>query len=263
MSLIFKSCPACESKSFSDLGKPIESKPDSIYNVVECNNCKLNWCNPMPDQEDLNNYYSKYYETRYSTVDKYPLKTKIKIILTLRKHRLKNYFAIIDKYSPGKSILDFGCGEADILYVAKEKGWKILGVDYSNELSEKFKTDNIDFKPGSDLNQIGIEENSFDCITAKHVIEHIPEITKFLDSIKKYLTPNGIFAVKTPSATSNRAKLGLANWHLVRPMEHFWGFNLDNFGRLMEKNGFEVIYLKDNLLVDELTCIARVKKNVN
>ena len=258
MAIKFIKCPACNSKSFRNLGKPIESEINSIYSVIECNECKLNWCSPMPSHEDLNNYYTRYYKTRYSTVDKYPLKTKIKSIVTLRKTRLKSFFSIIQQYSPGKSILDFGCGEADILYVAKEKGWKVLGVDYSNELRDKFKSDNIEFKCGSDLESVGIEKNSFSCISAKHVIEHIPEIENFLNSIKQCLTPNGIFAVKTPSASSNRAKFGLANWHLVRPMEHFWGFIIDNFGRLMKKNNFEILYMKDNLLVDELTCVARV-----
>ncbi|MBK8553756.1 MAG: class I SAM-dependent methyltransferase [Ignavibacteria bacterium] len=258
MSVEFAECPACSSKDFRNLGKPIGSELNSIYNVIECKNCSLNWCSPMASREELNNYYTRYYETRYGTVDKYPLKTKIKSIVTFKKARLKSFFSEIEKYSPEKSILDFGCGEADILYVAKQKGWRVLGVDYSNELSNKFLKDKIDFRPGSDLSMIGIDKNSFGCITAKHVIEHIPDIENFLGSIKQYLTPKGIFAVKTPSASSNRAKLGLANWHLVRPMEHFWGFNLDNFGRLMKKNNFEILYLKDNFLVDELTCIARV-----
>lgn len=256
----FKVCPACNSKSFTNIGKPIASDENSIYSVIECNDCKLNWCSPMPSTKELNDYYTRYYQTRYSTIDKYPLKTKIKSIVTFRKARLKNFFSIIEKYSPGKSILDFGCGEADILYVAKEKGWKVLGVDYSNELSEKFIKDKINFKCASDLSSTGIEKNSLSCITAKHVIEHIPEMENFFESIKQYLSPNGVFAVKTPSASSNRAKLGLANWHLVRPMEHFWGFDINNFRKLMEKNAFEILYLKDNVLVDELTCIARVLK---
>lgn len=260
MQLKFKECPACGSGNFKNIGKPVDSDINSIYSVIECLVCKLNWCSPMPSSEDLTDYYEKYYETRYSTVDKYPLKTRLRSIVTFRRARLESFFSLIEKYSPGKSILDFGCGEADILYVAKEKGWKVLGVDYSNELSEKFRKDNIEFKCGSDLNSIGIVKNSFSCISAKHVIEHIPEIEKFLNSIKQYLTPQGIFAVKTPSASSNRAKLRLSNWHMVRPMEHFWGFNIDNFRSLLEKNGFNILYIKDNLLVDELTCIAIVKK---
>lgn len=257
MSVVFKECPSCSSNKFKNLGIPIESDENSVYSVLECMECKLNWCSPMPSTEELNDYYSKYYKTRYSTVDKYTLKTKFKSILTFRKSRLKGFFSLIEKYSPGKSILDFGCGEADILYIAKNKRWKILGIDYSNELADKFKKENIDFVCGSDFDSLGIEKKSFSCISAKHVIEHIPGIDNFLNSAKEYLSPHGILAIKTPSASSNRAKLGLANWHLVRPMEHFWGFDINNFGMLMRKNKYEILYLKDNFLVDELTCIAR------
>ncbi len=253
-------CPACSSKNFINIGKPIDAVNNSIYSVIECKECRLNWCSPMPSTEDLNDYYTRYYKTRYSTVDKYPLKTRIKASVTFRQARLKIFFSLIEKYSPEKSILDFGCGEADILYLAKKNGWKVLGVDYSNELTEKFETDKIDFTCASDLNSVGIKKGSFSCISAKHVIEHIPDIENFLRTIKSYLSPEGIFAIKTPSASSNRAKLGLANWHLVRPMEHFWGFDINNFRKLMEKNNFEILNLKDNIWVDELTCIARAAK---
>lgn len=253
----YNECPACGSQDLINSGKPINCSSDSKYSVIKCQNCSLQWCDPMPTKEDLDTYYNIYYEIRYNTVDKYPLKTKIRSLLTFRAARLKSFFKLIEKYSPANSILDFGCGEAKILYIAKEKNWKILGVDYSSELKGKFKMDEIEFKQGSDLYSIDIEKNSFGCISAKHVIEHIPNIPKFLQSIKDYLTANGIIAAKTPSASSLRAKFGLADWHLVKPPEHFWGFNIENFRKLFERNGFQIIYLKDNLFVDELTCIAK------
>ncbi len=254
---LYRSCPACSSKNLLNKGKPLDSSAGSPYSVIECLDCKLNWCSPMPTVKELNEYYNRYYEIRYSTVDKNPKIAKIRSILTFRKNRLRMFFNLIEKYSPGKSIIDFGCGEADVLYEAKSRGWKVLGIDYSNELSERFKRDNVEFVCANSLDAARIDEHSFHCISAKHVIEHIPEIENFLFSVRKYLKPNGIFAVKTPSASSLRARTGLANWHLVRPMEHFWGFDKHNFRKLLEKNGFELLFIRDSMLVDELVCISR------
>lgn len=259
---VSKVCIACGSNETNNLGKPIYSDANSKYSVIECKVCKLQWSDPMPTIEEMDKHYTKYYEIRYNTVDKYPLKNKIRNFITFRKLRLNSFFRIIEKYSPEKSILDFGCGEADILYEAKKEDWKILGVDYSNELSEKFKEDGIDFIQSNDLNSTGIGSHTFGCISAKHTVEHLTDLEEFFKSVKKYLTNNGILAVKTPSSTSLRARSGLADWHYVRPPEHCWGFNVNNFGKLLEKNGFEIIYLKDSLLVDELICIARVKNNI-
>lgn len=198
----FNECPVCSSQDFTNSGKPVGSESDSVYSVIECSVCNLNWCSPIPTEKELNEYYARYYEIRYSTVDKYPLKTKLKSIITLRHARLKTFFSLIEKFSPGKSILDFRYGEADILYIAKEKGWKVLGLDYSNELSEKFKSDNIEFRCASNLDLVGIEKNSISCISAKHVLEHIPEIENFLNSVREYLAPKGVLAVKIPSASA-------------------------------------------------------------
>jgi|GEM_PF-1560685 len=251
-------CFACGSIKLKNTGSPISQDKFSKYSVIECEKCNLQWSDPMPTQDEMDIHYGKYYDVRYSTVDRYPLKNIIRNTLTFRKIRLKNYFELIERYSPDKSIIDFGCGEAKILYEAKKKDWKILGVDYSNELSDKFKKEEIDFIRENDLNNIGVKFNSFGCISAKHTIEHLTDLKGFFNSVKKYLLSDGIIAIKTPSSTSIRAKLGLANWHFVNPPEHCWGFNINNFEKLIERNGFEVIYLKDSLLVDELTCIAKV-----
>jgi SAM-dependent methyltransferase len=257
----YQTCPACKSSNTEFIGKPYGCNEDSKFSVIKCSECGLEWCDPMPTKKELDDYYNSYYEKRYSTVDKNPAITKIRSILTFRHIRLTSFFNLIKKYSPENSILDFGCGEAQILYLAKKNKWKVLGLDYSNELKDTFEKAGIDFYHGNDLDETAVPENSFGCISAKHVVEHLPDLPNFLQSVRRCLTKDGIFAVKTPSATSLRAKLGLANWHLVRPMEHFWGFNKDNFRILMEENGFQVLSLEDNLFVDELTCIARIKQD--
>lgn len=254
-----RECAACGSHETVNTDSPIIRDKYSKYSVLKCKKCDLHWSDPMPTTEEMDTHYGKYYKVRYSTVDKSKFKTNIRKIITFRKLRLKNFFRHIEKHSPHKSILDFGCGEADILFLAKKKSWKVLGVDYSNELGSFLKNKGIDFKQANNLYDAGISENSFGCISAKHTIEHLTNLKYFFDSVKKFLMVKGVLAIKTPSSTSMRAKLGLADWHYVKPPEHCWGFNLFNFKLLAERNGFEVIYIKDNLLVDELTCIA-IKK---
>lgn len=252
-------CPICNSAEFINNGTPVENTKESGYTDIECKECGLHWCDPMPSKKDLDEYYSRYYDTRYSTIDKSKWKTRVRSIITYRKLRLKAYFRLIKKYSPDKSLLDFGCGEGDILYLAKNENWKVTGIDYSNELNENFKNAGIEFIQSSDLNSSDLKKKSFGCIFLKHVVEHIPELENFLMSAKEYLTKDGILAIKTPSGTSFRARHGLSNWHMVRPMEHFWGFNINNFRRLLENNSFEILYIKDGIQVNELTCIARIK----
>jgi len=254
-----KTCPACNSDKFIIIGKPPLQNKDSKYNVIKCQYCELKWSSPLPSSEELEEHYRKYYALRDSTVDKVTLKKKIKDYISFREYRINLLIKCIEKYSEKGLMVDFGCGRAEPLYIAKKRKWNVLGIDYSNELKDVFIEDGIEFVHSNDILKSGLKEHSVDCIIFKHLLEHIPDIKGFLEKSRKVLKKGGIVAIKSPSSTSFRARLNLATWHFVNPPEHLWGFTKLNFKRLMENNSFEVLYLKDSLFVDELICIARVK----
>lgn len=116
---LYRSCPACSSKNLLNKGKPLDSSAGSPYSVIECLDCKLNWCSPMPTVKELNEYYNRYYEIRYSTVDKNPKIAKIRSILTFRKNRLRMFFNLIEKYSPVRALLISGV--VRLMFYMKQK----------------------------------------------------------------------------------------------------------------------------------------------
>lgn len=253
----FNTCPACNSSKIADTGKPILQNADSKYNVMQCSECKIMWTSPMPTKEDLDAHYERYYYVRNSTVDKSKFKKRFKEIIGFGKFRKKLFLDSIEKYLQLKTIVDYGCGNDNLLKIAKKRGWDVTGIDYSDEEISFFEKENIKFIKASTLEEAGIEEESLGCIILKHTIEHITDIKSYLNSIKKYLSKDGLIAIKTPSSSSLRARLNLAKWHIVNPPEHQWGFNKNNFGMLLENNGFEILTIRDSLITNELICIAR------
>jgi len=217
----------------------------------------------MPTQDELDAYYRTYYQRkkdRSLAQVKNALAKNVLEKVGWYKVRHLTFMHLINRHHPTKGVLlDYGCGEGQMLRVAKNDGWKVIGVDYSDEFAEALRADGIEFHAASDLRSSGIAPDSIDCLVAKHVIEHIVVLEQFLSDCRTVLKPDGIMAIKMPSRTSLRARLGLAKWHFVNPPEHQWGFQPYCFRLLMESHGFEVLYLKDSLIVDELTSIVGVR----
>lgn len=250
----FNFCPVCGSGSFFKTGKPLWHGEDSKFDEMQCKECKLRWVEPMPAEEEIDEYYRKYYARRRKTD-----LSKIYRFITFKKFRNRKHIKRLEIYTGRGLFLDFGCGEGELLKIAKERGWNVIGIEYSVEIKDELEKFGINVVHTNNISGAGLKEHSVDCISSTHIIEHIINHEKFFTEVKKYLKPGGIFVTKVPSGTSLRARLNLSYWHLTYPYEHFWGFDINNYRILLEKNGFNILYIKDSLLINELTCIAKVK----
>jgi len=253
-------CAACGSEDVVNRGKPEFQNQDSKYSVIECNKCSLKWASPMPTDEELSMHYNTYYERRFKRILKTYLKY-LRDLIVLKDLREYLFLKKTSKFTKVTNFLDYGCGEGEMLLIGNKFGWNCTGTEYSNELSENFGKLGIKVIVATDFENSTLEKQSFDLILFKHLIEHIRDIPAFLNQTKMYLTKGGILAIKTPSNTSFRAKTKTAKWHFVNPPEHQWSFNTYNFKLLLENNGFEVLSIRNSLLVDELICYAKVKNN--
>lgn len=260
--MTFNLCPVCGSDSFFKAGKPCGHGEDSKFDEMQCKECNLKWVEPMPTEEEIDEYYRNYYARRRKTGKLNCQETtlsKIYRFITFKKLRDKMYIKRLDKYTDRGLFLDFGCGEGELLKIAKDKGWNVMGIEYSVEIKDELAKSGINVVNTNNLSNAGLKEYSVDCISSTHVIEHIINHEKFFNEVKKFLKQGGILATKVPSGTSLRARLNLSYWHLTYPYEHFWGFDIKNYRILLEKNGFNILYIKDSFFIDELTCIAKVK----
>jgi 2-polyprenyl-3-methyl-5-hydroxy-6-metoxy-1,4-benzoquinol methylase len=218
----------------------------------------------MPTQAAMDEHYHSYYRRKKRPSAANAIAVAIKTVLSVTGWyalRHKTFLSLIGRYARKGVLLDYGCGEGQMLMTARNRGWDVIGVDYSNENAVHLAAQGIDVRCAANLAATGIPDDSLDCIVAKHVIEHVVDIKGFLADCRQRLKPGGVIAIKTPSRTTLRARLSLANWHFVNPPEHQWGFQPHCFRLLMESNGFQVVYLKDSLVVDELFCVARRAMN--
>ena len=105
-----------------------------------------------------------------------------------------------------KTVLDLGCGEGYGTALLARYAKKVIGVDYSartiKKAQETYACDNLEFVCGS-IDQIKLESESFEVISAFQLIEHLPKPEVFLWRVKNWLKSEGLFFLSTPNKKSS------------------------------------------------------------
>lgn len=122
-----------------------------------------------------------YNEKRRPKTD-YPLK--------LAEHFIRRF-----ELKPNDKMLDVGCGRGEMMNAFSEFGIDCYGVDGAFSAAEaNAKVELLDISKETFTH----EDNSFDVIFLKSVIEHILDPSIMLSEIRRTLKPGGKFIVLTP-----------------------------------------------------------------
>lgn len=221
---IRRSCPGpcqlCGQSSLTDW----EVHPDCI--LWYCAKCDLYQYGPEPgSQAYREDYHLGYEKNRERKI--YSALTRLSYIRGLLAGSEKTIRA-----------LDVGCSIGASVEAAKRLHWNSVGVDVSQ--------DAVDY-----CNRIGLKcywyqgtrlpfpDNTFDVLTAWHVIEHVLDVQQTLSDWQRVLRPGGLIVVATPDGSSPKVKrLGKAYKKFWAP-EHTYTFNPDNLAQFATRIGLE------------------------
>ena len=189
---------------------------------------------PQPSLENLGKYYES--EDYISHTDgKRSLFEKAYHFI--KGIALKNKLELINSQQPNKgSILDIGAGTGDFLAVAKENGWKTVGVEPSDKARAIALKKAVSFVEDTS----GLESHSFDVITMWHVLEHVPNLDNQIKELKRLLKPSGTLIIAVPNFKSFDAKHYGTFWAAYDVPIHFWHFSKKAIKMLFEKEGMQL-----------------------
>lgn len=102
---------------------------------------------------------------------------------------------------PTGTVLDVGCGKAWVAQHFCPKGYNVFSMDIAlKNTSEALKR--YPFKNHwaivADAFNLPFQNESFDCIIASEIIEHVPDPALFVESLFRCLKPGGKLIVTTP-----------------------------------------------------------------
>ncbi|RKS99451.1 bifunctional 2-polyprenyl-6-hydroxyphenol methylase/3-demethylubiquinol 3-O-methyltransferase UbiG [Flavobacterium sp. 123] len=151
---------------------------------------------------------------------------------------LKNKLNLINSQQPNKgSILDIGAGTGEFLSVARQDGWKTIGVEPSDKAKAIAKNKGVSFvEQTSEL-----ESHSFDVISMWHVLEHVPDLKQQIKELKRLLKPNGTLIIAVPNFKSFDAKHYGKFWAAYDVPIHFWHFSKTAIKKLFQKEEMQLV----------------------
>lgn len=209
------------------------------FNIVKCNNCGLVYVNPRPSTESLRAQYQKssYFKKNSHSIGYRDYFTDERLHSITFEHE----FNFIEKIKKKKGyLLDVGCAAGFSLKVAKEKGWKVNGVEIS-EFAAKYAKERfgIDVFRGS-LEEANYPNNYFDVITAYSTLEHIENPLGFLREVNRILKQDGLSVITIPDIGS---WLGSRKFQF-KPLEHLYYFNRNTLTLMLDKAKMEVFIIR-------------------
>jgi SAM-dependent methyltransferase len=103
--------------------------------------------------------------------------------------------------TPGR-LVDIGCGNGRLLWSAKQIGWEVKGLELSAEMAayaadrvgcEVVANDFLAQEPSPE------DRESFDVVSLRHVLEHLPDPRLAMERISGLLRPGGCLLVEIPN----------------------------------------------------------------
>ena len=150
---------------------------------------------------------------------------------------LKNKLNLINTHQPSKGlILDIGAGTGDFLSVARNDGWKTIGVEPSEKAKTIAKNKGVSFVEDT----AELESHTFDVISMWHVLEHVPNLEEQVTELKRLLKPSGTLIVAVPNFKSFDAKHYEKFWAAYDVPIHFWHFSKFAIQKLFEKENIKL-----------------------
>lgn len=200
-----------------------------------------------PSSQELEKYYKeKYYQTNKGSYEKKYLEEEIKYFNNKLEEK---YFVLTKKLalSDTVSFLDIGAGEGWAMSFFKEKGWNVIGLDYS-----KFGCENHNAHCCEDLivgdiyqsfQSLISQNKKFDVILLDNVLEHVIDPKSLLENCKKLANENSILIVEVPNDFSTlqhylfeNKKIDNKFW--VALPDHLSYFNKDGLNKLCADAGW-------------------------
>ena len=196
-------------------------KKVSEYNIHKCSGCGLEFSNPMPTKQSLQDFYSQYHDIRAS-------------IAVTKRNAIRNLQDIQKKLSitSGSNILDYGCGNNQFVQACRDSGYEnSYGYDQFVEYVDE----------STRITWEGVIEKKWDMITLWGVLEHLTDPAETLLTLKKMLNTNGIIILTTIYTE------GFIPFR-YKPPEHTLYFTKKSLEKLSDVVGLEILLFNDYVM---------------
>ncbi len=199
--------------------------------IVVCRGCGLGRYHPMPSWTAIQSFYPSEVYGQPGSKFRPTIEKLVRIVG--RRH-----IRFLSSHLPEASrVLDIGCGRGVLLEPLAELGFRVYGVELSEE-AIRGADPRADIRIARHLSDAGFEAEFFDQIVLWHVFEHLEDPAGTLAECQRILRPGGRIVIAVPNFSSVQARWSGAAWFHLDPPRHLYHFPVEALRRLLERSGF-------------------------
>jgi 2-polyprenyl-3-methyl-5-hydroxy-6-metoxy-1,4-benzoquinol methylase len=147
------------------------------------------------------------------------------------------------QFVPNGKAIDVGCGNGKFMRTMNFLGWRFQGVELNSTAVQACRSIGLSVFHG-DLHAANLQNNSVDLITARQVIEHIPNPAIFMHEISRALKKGGRLVIETPNSMALGRQWFGANWFANDVPRHLVLYCPTNLNMLAKHYGLRLVEAK-------------------
>lgn len=242
-------CLACGSRRLARVAMRYEWQ-GGRFPAARCRDCGMLFLSVQPVGETLARMYSAEYFEQDFRCGRSDARSTDEAAFRAENDGL------LDRLEPLRAqgrLLEVGCASGLLLKRARERGWKVTGVELSPEAVAQARSLGLDVREGT-LNDARLAADSYDVVFMGDVLEHVPDCRETLAEVARVLVPGGHAVVRGPITTHSLARrAGLFLYGslgrdivLREPPYHLWEFRPGSLAALARRCGLEVVAIEQS-----------------
>ncbi len=234
----YKTCPLCSSPGLTSWLKcrdHLVTKKE--FELVRCDSCGLITTQDPPEEKEMAGYYQADEYISHNPVASGFLSSIYRFAREYMIGKKRKYIKRAG-FERG-SLLDIGCGTGHFAASMKKAGWEVTGIEPNDKAREYASSEfGLNVLLPEEINRLS--DNSFDCITMWHVMEHFHDPFGYASEVRRLLKPGGMWLVAMPNCGSYDAICYGTNWAAWDVPRHLWHFKPATMKRFADKAGFRI-----------------------
>lgn len=202
--------------------------------VRRCDRCGLVFLWPRPTEEELNRYYSALYREDYAEP---PVQERYRADMDEARIRVRRLLPFLQSNT---RLLEIGCGSGAFLDAVRPYVADALGVE-PDAASRDWIEGRMGFTVMERVADVLREAKPFDLVVLFHVLEHVLDPVRFLQSLSQLLRSNGRLVVEVPNVDDVLVAVYQisAYLHFYYQKAHLYYFSRDTLSMTLNQAGFD------------------------